>query len=508
MQPQSISTVRQSLLVLAEQIEREKLNVPTGVLWGKTGRTILFVAFFVLLPLFVPTLEKRLSLKDQPYRQMLPNLRELASFKQNSAPIISVATQPGVQQETLEQNTPDDDPCSDLLIQDPAHALESFYKALARTEAKEKGAVTRITHYGDSPITNDGITGTVRLHLQQQFGDAGHGFILVDKPWEWYGHQGITFQSGGGWTNGSLMNPQSRDGLLGLGGVSSQAVGAGTYSRYGPAREGGIGKNFSKMDVYYLVQTGGGEFTVTINGSEGRTVSTDGDHQHSGFFEIRAAHEGPNSFELKTTSGPVRLFGVVLENDGPGVVYDSLGVNGAFAGLLATALNEQHWTEQLQHRQPDLLILNYGTNESEYASDDQMERYARELKQVVTRIRTALPATSILIVSPMDRGKRLPGGRIGTLPSIPRIVEMQHQVAVDTQCAFFNTYRAMGGDGTMARWHEGRKHLVGGDLTHPTADGAQAIGTLIYMALMDSYGQYKEQALQQSATASHRQPRR
>src|SRR5260370_15779230 len=132
-------------------------------------------------------------------------------------------------------------------------------------------------------------------------------------------------------------------------------------------------------------------------------------------------------------------------------------------------MNEPHWAEQLRHRQPDLLILNYGTNESEYDSDDQMARYERDLREVVRRGHAALPTVSILIVSQMDRGKHTEGGRVTTLDSIPKIVEMQHRVARDTGCGFLNLFAAMGGEGTMARWHEGPHHPVGGDLMHPTA---------------------------------------
>ena len=56
-----------------------------------------------------------------------------------------------------------------------------FYAALARILRPGRRTPARITHYGDSPITNDGITGTVRRLLQQRFGDAGHGFIF-DRP--------------------------------------------------------------------------------------------------------------------------------------------------------------------------------------------------------------------------------------------------------------------------------------------------------------------------------------
>ena len=52
----------------------------------------------------------------------------------------------------------------------------------------------------------------------------------------------------------------------------------------------------------------------------------------------------------------------------------------------------------------------------------------------------------------------------------------------------------------MAQWHQGRRHLVGGDLTHPNAEGAQTVGTLLYMALIESYNQYRERARLQQVT--------
>ncbi len=460
-------------------------------LFSKPVRTMLFIILFTSLPFVFPQLQQHVTLKGESYKAMLPNISELIAFQHNRAPSISGNSSETSDQVNSRPATEPTNACVDGTIEDPTNALDALNAALVRTEQKSPGAITRITHYGDSPITNDGITATVRLLLQKQFGDAGHGFMLIDRPWAWYGHQAITFSSGGGWNSDSLLNPQVRDGRFGLGGVAFHASGPGKYARYGTATAGENGRNFSRVDVYYLAQPGGGQFSIGINDAVSETVSTTSEVTHSGFHQARAPQAGENSFTVKTTGGNVRLFGVVLENDGPGVVYDSLGVNGAFAGLLATVMNEQHWAEQLQHRQPNLVILNYGTNESQFASDDQMERYDKELRAVVQRVRTALPQASVLIVSPMDRGKRVPGGRVITLPSIPKIVELQRRVARETNCAFLDLFAAMGGDSTMARWHEGRKHLVGGDLTHPTAEGAQTVGTLIYMALLERYNEYK-----------------
>ena len=89
----------------------------------------------------------------------------------------------------------------------------------------------------------------------------------------------------------------------------------------------------------------------------------------------------------------------------------------------------------------------------------------------------------------MDRGTHQ-GGKVVTLPAIPKIVEMQRRVAAENNCAFFDLFAAMGGEGTMAKWHEGKNHLVGGDLTHPNTAGAEKIGDLIYHALIDGYDRY------------------
>lgn len=459
----------------------------------KPTRTILFVLLFASLPFFIPKLRSAIRVRGESYAALLPNVRELVRF--NAKKSSSAAVVPGSSSSPID-STPEPandstDPCGARLIDDPGKVLDKFYSSLADTDAKKRGAITRITHYGDSPITNDGITGTARRLMQERFGDAGHGFMLIDRPWAWYGHQAISFTSGGGWTSDSFMNPRVNDGAFGLGGVTFRADGAGKYARYATVSEGDTGRNFTRFEIYYLQKPGGGQFSVSVDGTDHDNISTDGEGPRSAFTRVSAPNTGANAFEVKTQSGNVRLFGAVLENDGPGVVYDSLGVNGAYAGLLKTVMNEQHWSEQLQHRNPNLVILNYGTNESEYASEDQMARYERDLREVVKRVHTALPATPILIISPMDRGKRAGGGKVITLESIPRIVEMQQRVAHDTGCAFFNMFAAMGGQGTMARWHAGKKHLVGADLTHPNTEGAETVGELIYEALLDGYGKYQ-----------------
>jgi hypothetical protein len=82
---------------------------------------------------------------------------------------------------------------------------------------------------------------------------------------------------------------------------------------------------------------------------------------------------------------------------------------------------------------------------------------------------------------------------IKTMATIPEIVALQRQVAAETHCAFFDTYDAMGGDGTMARWYGSSPRLVTADLLHPTPQGATIVASLFVEQLGLGYNRWKMQ---------------
>src|SRR5262249_50898738 len=124
---------------------------------------------------------------------------------------------------------------------------------------------------------------------------------------------------------------------------------------------------------------------------------------------------GAREITLSVTSGSIRLFGVSFERHGPGVIYNSLGLNGGHVQAIVRYFEPNQWAEQLRHQHPDLVIVNYGTNESGYAKYVKSD-YAGELREVMRRVKAAVPDASVLIMSPMDRGERDANGVITTLP--------------------------------------------------------------------------------------------
>jgi len=180
----------------------------------------------------------------------------------------------------------------------------------------------------------------------------------------------------------------------------------------------------------------------------------------------------------------VRLFGVTLERDGPGVVYDALGLHAAMAAHWQRQ-DRAHWRDQLALRDAALVILEYGTNESDMERFDA-DKYERAFGGLIDELRDAAPGTSILVVAPLDRAESR-DGRLVTRPVIHDLVSIQRRVALSHGAAFWNTFDAMGGDGSLVRWFRARPQLAGGDLTHPTPRGAEVLGNMLAGALINAY---------------------
>jgi lysophospholipase L1-like esterase len=372
-------------------------------------------------------------------------------------------------------------PKADTDYLDDGHGvLDHFYAAL---EAEDKGGGStpvRIVHYGDSPTTADLITGDARELLQSRFGNGGPGFLLIAKPWAWYGHYNVDL-SGDGWSIDTAVN-SPRVQRYGLGGAIFTGS-AGAISKIKLRRA-----DSTVVEVQYLEQPNGGTLELVADGNQAGQVPTAGGDGMNGSAVVPLP-PGTKEVDLKVTSGTVKLFGVALGREGKGLTYDSIGLNGASTTVMSRSFDEASFAAALQHRRPDLVIINYGTNESSYLGYVE-KQYEIELRRAIARVRAALPETSILIMSPMDRGLRGAGNAIGTYPAIPVIVDIQQRVAAETGCGFFNTYQAMGGEGTMERWYNGHPRMVAADLIHPSAQGARIVAEDLTGQLLIGYERY------------------
>ena len=103
-------------------------------------------------------------------------------------------------------------------------------------------------------------------------------------------------------------------------------------------------------------------------------------------------------------------------------------------------------------------------------------------------------------MAPLDHGERR-GSQIVTREVVPKIVEAQREIALAEGCAFWDTYQAMGGEGSMGRWNRSSPRLGSGDLSHLTHHGHKVIGAMLYRALIAGY--WKRPKAKWQPTPSH-----
>jgi lysophospholipase L1-like esterase len=443
----------------------------------KTILTIATFAALLFLPRVVPALKNFVTFDPALFAKVI------------DLPVPKPKPEPGpvdiidLRQKRLDARAP-----SNLL--DPQHELDHFYEALTR------GGTVRIVHYGDSPTTGDLITADARAMLQKQFGDGGSGFVLIARPWAWYNRRNVEMGAESGWKIEIAGVTAMKDGMHGLGGVSFVgSAGANAHWRFNSRHR--------LVEVAYLSTPDSGAFAVDADEREVGVVETSSqseeDTKTPGYASFNVP-DGATKFAIRVTRGTVRLYGAEFRTGG-GLTYSSLGINGANVTMLSRTFNGAHWAAELRHYKPDLVIVNYGTNESGYAKFVETT-WGPEMRIVVKRLHEDLPNSSILLMSPMDRGDKNSAGEIVTTPILPKLVEIESSVAAETGTAFFNTYEAMGGEGTMARWYTSEPRLVSADFIHPMPAGAKIVGELLYKALHDGYNDYKLRQLEHRSVTS------
>ena len=205
--------------------------------------------------------------------------------------------------------------------------------------------------------------------------------------------------------------------------------------------------------------------------------------------------DGPHQFEVVARGhGLAKAYGVVLEREVPGAVWDELSLIGSFTQRLDYQ-DAEHLAGQLKHRHIDLAVFMLGGNDVQRERTDLKKTttpYQRQYARVLKKFRAGRPKASCLVMALIDHVQRI-NGKIQTREIMPRLVRAQRKVALEQGCAFYDTFMAMGGDGSFARWYHARPRLAAKDLHHPTLLGQRRIGEMFYQALMQGYAAFRRQ---------------
>ena len=155
---------------------------------------------------------------------------------------------------------------------DPKGAMKPFYHALARTALRQPKAITRVAHWGDSVIVTDGLTSVLRRLIQTDFGDSGHGFVLLNGGGG-YRHQDVSVRRKKTHfkTIVRVLKNNAKNRRYGFGGIA--AVGhRGHKATIRTVAEGPVGQAVGRFEVYYHKGPTRGRFQVRVDGGEAQTV--------------------------------------------------------------------------------------------------------------------------------------------------------------------------------------------------------------------------------------------
>lgn len=418
-------------------------------------------------------------------------------------------------------------------------SLNLFFEKLYSLE-KEKGGKVNIVHIGDSHIQADLMTGMIRKTLQARFGNAGCGFTFPHRLAKTNGGHYVTFNSNASWNSRRIIYAPEPGMEVGLSGIALETrenfvvevnvrdnsydfntikiITPGNSSSFDVATssktivlESTVPKKIThKIKSGEVLGSIANKYDITIaqlkkaNGLKsdniraGKTLKIPTNQmqkkevKRSEFIPLAITADSlsnyyhsadalskiyllPNNNRKEYT-----LSGLVLEKDEPGLIYHSIGVNGA----KASDYNKYPlFFEQLPVLKPDLIVVSLGTNESfdKMAATD----YIAQMNLFIENVRAKNPEACVIIMTPPPSQfkRKYPNTFVA---SYAKEILMQETAK---NYASWDLFTEMGGLFGVNR--NASQGLMAGDKVHYSKPGYEKQGTLFTEALLNAYDNFK-----------------
>ena len=421
-----------------------------------------------------------------------------------------------------------------------SEVLENFLYKLKDLET-HKNRKINIVHIGDSHIQADLMTDMLRQKFQERFGNAGLGLVFPHSLAKTNGSSHLRFSSNGNWN--SLRNIYPNDGSpVGLSGIalftekSDFAVEMNIRNtKYHfnnlkiitPNNEKSFGlANATKTVTFKSNQPK----LISHKIKSGETLSGIANRYKTTVTKIKKANGLKNNniragATLKIPTGEMQpqkieqtdfiplenepfvsekyyefqnldtsdkiyfvpnkeykhfaLNGIILENNESGILYHSIGVNGAkYSDYNKYPL----FFEQLSVLNPDLIVISLGTNEAFDKLCDQC--FYSQVEEFLSALRTKNPNVPILLTTPPPSlfKRKIPNNFVESYSN--NIINN----SLVNRYSVWDLYRAMGGNESIQKLTS--QGLIAKDKVHYSANGYYEQGTLLFEALMENYQNY------------------
>lgn len=385
--------------------------------------------------------------------------------------------------------------------------LYSFFKELA--QVKSNGKLIRILHYGDSQIEADRVTSYLRTKLQGQFGGSGPGLIPAIQP---YGFQSpVDIEHSEGWirypgfgkrdttvthNNYGVLASFSRfapvvkingtDTLKKIKDSDNELVKHEEWIKinHSPYSSRNVLK-YSQCRIFY----GDNKYPVNLKLFSGekeidKKILLRGDGLQVKKWKFPKTPEYLK-FEFNGYDSP-DFYALALDGES-GVAVDNIPLRGS-SGTVFTNSNQNLLRAIYQNLDVKLVILQFGGNVAPSMSENY-DYYQQSFYNQMVTLKRLIPNVSIIVIGLADMSLKEKDQYV-SYPNVTIIRDALKNAAFKANCAFWDTYEAMGGKNSMPSWVFSDPPLAEKDFIHFTVKGSRIVAQMFYKALMLEYNDY------------------
>ncbi|MEN8118072.1 MAG: GDSL-type esterase/lipase family protein [Bacteroidota bacterium] len=354
---------------------------------------------------------------------------------------------------------------------------EGFKEKLEKLVTTGEGRIN-IVHIGGSHIQAGTYSGQMRARLQQLNGEmnAGWGYMFPYRISRTNSPFGYYIRYNGRWQ--SCRNVEKRKSCtLGVGGMAATTSAPKSELTILLEDENRLDYSFNKVRIFY--ENRGNNYIVSIDSSLLANSVRTNDYID---FDLNSFVDSLRITVQKkyNTNGSFTLFGITTETAPNGVMYHSIGVNGAHVPAF---LRCQLFEKQLAELKPDLVILGLGINDA-YGRRFSQKQFESNYGELIARIRRAAPETAIIFTANNDSYLY----RRYVNKNGEKVKNSMFKMAEKYNAGVWDMYSVMGGLNSIVLWE--KNGLAQSDKIHFTREGYLVIADLFFDALVKDFEEY------------------
>ncbi len=352
--------------------------------------------------------------------------------------------------------------------------IDRFQNKLEKLMTTGEGRMN-IVHIGGSHIQAGSFSGQMRTRFQQMNGDmnAGWGFMFPYRISRTNSPFGYYIRYNGSWR--SFRNVESKkSGTLGVGGISATTASPKAELTILLEKENVLDYSFNQLRIYY--QNKADNYSVSVDSALiSKSTKTDD------YIDF-TLNEFVDSLKITLTKDPGKageftLFGMTTEKATNGIMYHSIGVNGAH---VPAYLRCQLFSEQLAEMQPDMVILGIGINDA-YGRRFSESRFESNYAQLIAEIKQAAPEALIVFTTNNDSYLY----RRYVNKNGEKVRDSMFRMAEQYKAGVWDMFEVMGGLNSIVLWQ--KNQLAQSDKIHFTREGYLLIADLFFTAFMQDF---------------------